>query len=186
MMTTRLTADVHTSQLVLVDLQTKLAAVMVHDAMQAVIKNSGILLQAAKLLDIPILFTEQYPKGLGHTISELLAHSDANIVIEKTAFSCMGEPKFKAKLNRDKPQIVLAGMEGHICLLQTALDLVANNHRVFVAEDAIISRNPANKANAIVRLREAGCIITNTESICFEWLGKAEGEAFKAISKLIR
>ena len=185
-MTARLIAYAHTSQLVLVDLQAKLADVMAHDAMQAVIKNSSILLQAAKLLAIPTLFTEQYPKGLGHTIPDLLAHLDTNTVIEKTAFSCMGDSKFKAKLNRDKPQIVLVGMEAHICLLQTALDLVASNHQVFVVEDAVISRNPSNKANAILRLREAGCIITNTESICFEWLGKAEGEAFKAISKLIR
>ena len=182
----RLISQANTSQLVIVDMQTKLIEVMPLEAMQLVIKNSAILLQAAKILAINTLYTEQYPKGLGSTIPELLTHLTPNTAIEKTAFSCLSEPKFKAKLNRDKPQIVLAGMEAHICLLQTALDLIASNHQVFIAEDAIISRNPLNKGNAIQRMREAGCIITNTESICFEWLGKAEGDAFKAISKLIR
>ena len=185
-MTTRLIANAHASQLVLVDLQTKLAVAMERDAMHAVIKNTAVLLQAAQLLAVSVLFTEQYPKGLGHTVPELLTHLNTNTAIEKTAFSCMGEPKFTAKLNRDKPQIILVGMEAHICLLQTALDLLATNHPVFVVEDAIISRNPANKTNAIARMREAGCMITNTESVCFEWLGKAEGDAFKAISQLIR
>jgi nicotinamidase-related amidase len=86
----------------------------------------------------------------------------------------------------DRSQLVLAGMEAHICVIQTALDLLSAGKQVFVAEDAIISRDPANKANALARMREAGCIISNTESIVFEWLGKAEGDAFKAISKLIR
>jgi nicotinamidase-related amidase len=77
-------------------------------------------------------------------------------------------------------------MESHICILQTALDLIAAGKQVFVVEDAVVSRNPANKANAIARMRGAGCIITNTESVVFEWLGAAEGEVFKAVSKLIR
>jgi nicotinamidase-related amidase len=77
-------------------------------------------------------------------------------------------------------------MEAHICILQTALDLVAAGKQVFVVEDAVISRNPANKANALARMRDAGCVITNTESVVFEWLGAAEGEVFKTVSKLIR
>jgi nicotinamidase-related amidase len=77
-------------------------------------------------------------------------------------------------------------MEAHICVLQSALDMLESDKQVFVVEDAIISRNATNKANAIARMRAAGCIVGNTESIVFEWLGKAEGDAFKAISKLIR
>ena len=77
-------------------------------------------------------------------------------------------------------------MEAHICVLQTALDLIEAGKTVFVAEDAILSRTPANKANAIARLQQAGAIITNTESVVFEWLGNANHEAFKALSKLIR
>jgi len=181
-----LKAKVHLSQLVIVDMQTKLAAVMVPEAMQGIIKNNTILVAAANLLDVPVLLTEQYAKGLGHSAPELLAALPNIKVIDKLNFSCMGEAKFSRQLTRDRSQIVLVGMEAHICILQTALDMLEAGKQVFVVEDAIVSRNPAHKANAIARMRNAGCIITNTESMVFEWLGKAEGENFKAISQLIR
>jgi nicotinamidase-related amidase len=98
----------------------------------------------------------------------------------------MAEPKFSRQLTRDRSQVILTGMEAHICVLQSAIDMLGADKQVFVVEDAIISRNSANKANAIARMRDAGCIISNAESIVFEWLGKAEGDAFKVISKLIR
>lgn len=173
------------SQLVIIDMQTRLLSAMPQEAMQAVIKHCAILAQAATMLEVPILLTEQYPQGLGNTAPELLAFLPNIKPVEKLSFSCMSEPKFSRQLTRDHSQVIIAGMEAHICVLQTALDL-QNSKQVFVAEDAIISRNPANKANAIARMREAGCIISNTESIVFEWLGKADGDAFKAISKLIR
>ncbi len=173
------------SQLVIIDMQTRLLSAMPQEAMTAVIKNCSILAQAATMLEVPILLTEQYPQGLGNTAPELLAFLPNIKPVEKLSFSCMSEPKFSRQLTRDHSQVIIAGMEAHICVLQTALDL-QNSKQVFVAEDAIISRNPANKANAIARMREAGCIISNTESIVFEWLGKADGDAFKAISKLIR
>lgn len=179
-------AKVNVSQLVLVDIQTKLAAVMPQEAMQKVLKNCEILLQAAQLLEVPTLLTEQYPRGLGHTVPELLAQLPQAQPIEKKHFSCMGEPSFVRQLTRDHTQVVLTGMETHICVCQTALELIAHGKQVFVVEDAVISRNPENKTNAIARMREAGCMITNTESLVFEWLGKAEGDAFKVISKLIR
>ena len=178
------------SQLVVIDVQVRLAGVMLTDEMQAVVKNCGILLQAAKLLEVPTLVTEQYPQGLGATVPELSAFLDNKKPIEKITFSCTAEPKFNAKLTSDRPQIVLAGMEAHVCVLQTALGLLQGStkqpHQVFIAEDAIISRNANNKANALARMREAGCIISNTESIVFEWLGVAQGDAFKKISQLIR
>ena len=173
------------SQLVIIDMQTRLISAMPQEAMQAVIKNCAILAQAATMLEVPILLTEQYPQGLGNTAPELSAFLPNIKPVEKLSFSCMSEPKFSRQLTRDHSQVIIAGMEAHICVLQTALDL-QNSKQVFVAEDAIISRNPANKTNAIARMREAGCIISNTESIVFEWLGKADGDAFKAISKLIR
>lgn len=174
------------SQLVIIDTQTKLITAMSQDAVQASIKNTGILAQAAALLAVPTIVTEQYPKGLGNTVPELLAVLPNIKAVEKLTFSCVAEPIFTRQLTRDHSQIVLTGMETHICVLQTALDLINAGKQVFIAEDAVISRNPANKANALARMREAGCIISNTESIVFEWLGKAEGDAFKAISKLIR
>ena len=191
-----LIAKVTLSQLVVIDMQTRLAGIMPSNEMQAVVKNCSILLQAAKLLEVPAIVTEQYPQGLGVTVLELSALLDGKNPIEKITFSCAGEPKFNAKLTSDKSQIVLAGMETHICVLQTALGLLqgesklqtANKkpHQVFIAEDAVISRNPTNKANALARLRDAGCIISNTESIVFEWLGVAKGDTFKQISRLIR
>lgn len=181
-----LKAEVGLAQLVIVDMQTRLLTAMQQEAMHAVIRNCGVLATAATMLEVPTVISEQYPKGLGNTVPELSALLPNIKPVEKTAFSCLAEPKFSRQLTIDRPQIVLAGMEAHICVLQTALDLQANAKQVFVAEDAIISRNPANKANALARMRDAGCIISNTESIVFEWLGKAEGDAFKAISKLIK
>lgn len=174
------------SQLVLIDIQTRLQSVMVPDAMDAVTKNCTILATAANLLEVPILVTEQYPQGLGKTLAELSSLLPNIKPVEKLTFACTAEPKFNRQLTVDRPQIILAGMEAHICVLQTALGLVKGDKQVFIAEDAIISRNPANKANALARLREAGCVISNSESIVFEWLGKAEGDAFKTISKLVR
>lgn len=174
------------SQLVIIDTQTKLITAMSQDALQACVKNMGILAQAATLLAVPTIVTEQYPKGLGNTVPELLALLPNIKPVEKLSFSCVAEPTFSRQLTRDHSQIVLAGMEAHICVLQTALDLINTGKQVFVAEDAVISRNPTNKANALARMREAGCTISNTESIVFEWLAIAEGDAFKAISKLIR
>ncbi len=179
-------ANTALSQLVIIDMQVKLAPAMQVEAMQIVLKNAGILVQAAQLLQVPIIITEQYPQGLGETMSELTQYLSQIKPIEKTVFSACKEPKFAQQSVREKSQIVLAGMEAHICALQSALDLVQTGKQVFVVEDAVVSRNPANKANAIARMRDAGCIITNTESVVFEWLGKAEGDVFKAIAKLIR
>lgn len=178
--------DQQLSQLVLVDMQIKLASVMPAEVLQSVVKNCCILAQAAQLLAVPVIITEQYPQGLGESLPEIKQHLASSKFVAKTAFSACGEPKFNQQLHRDKSQIILAGMEAHICVLQTALALLQAGKQVFVVEDAIISRNSANKANALVRMRDAGCVISNTESIVFEWLGDANHEAFKVVSKLIR
>ena len=167
-------------------MQVKLAAAMPAEAMQTLTKNCAILAQAASLLNIPSVLTEQYPQGLGATLPEIKQHLPNTKAITKMAFSACGEPKFNQQLQRENIQIILAGMEAHICVLQTALALIAAGKNVFVVEDAIISRTPANKLNAINRLQQAGCIISNTESVLFEWLGNANHAAFKVISKLIK
>ena len=178
------------SQLIVIDVQERLSGVMSIAEMQAIVKNCSILMQAAKLLEVPLIVTEQYPQGLGVTLPKLSSLIDGKPPVEKITFSCTNEPKFNAKLTSDRPQIVLAGMEAHICVLQTAFGLLQavgrDPHQVFIAEDAIISRNASNKVNALARMRDAGCIISNTESIVFEWLGVAQGAAFKQISQLIR
>ena len=178
-------ADRNQSQLVIVDMQTKLSSVMT-DHIAEVVKNCATLLQSAVLLEIPTIFTEQYPKGLGPTLPELSSLMAGKKAVEKAAFSCCGEPAFARQLLGDHSQVILAGMEAHICVLQTSLDLLAQGKTVFVLEDAVISRNPENKRNALNRMREAGVIISNTESLVFEWLGVAEGDAFKKISQLVR
>lgn len=183
---TSLKSQAHLSQLVVVDVQTKLTDVMPNEAMPQVLRNAGNLIAASKLLAVPLVITEQYPKGLGNTEPALLAAAPHIQAIEKITFSCMATPKFAQQLSGEKSQIVLAGMEAHICVLQTALDLIDAGKQVFVVEDAIISREPANKANAIARLRDAGCVITNMESVLFEWLGVAQGDAFKAISQMVK
>lgn len=174
------------SQFAVVDVQEKLCGVMEPQALQDMVKNCSILLQAAQLLEIPVLHTEQYPKGLGPTLTALGAWLKPEAAVEKTCFSCCDESTFRARLHRDRSQIILAGMEAHICILQTALQLQESGRQVFVVEDAVLSRRDANKQNALTRLRQAGVIVTNTESVVFEWLKVAEGDAFKQISKLIR
>ncbi len=174
------------SQLLVIDVQEKLSAVMPQDAMQEVIKNCSILAQVAKLFEVPVMVTEQYPERLGHTEQVIMQHLEGVKPIAKIAFSACAEPKFNARLQRDKSQILIAGLEAHICVLQTALDLLAQGKQVFVIEDAIISRNVSHKTNAINRLAQAGCVMTNTESVVFEWLGNANHDHFKAVSKLIK
>ena len=179
-------ANATISQLAIIDMQVKLSSAMPAKAMQQAAQNCGILAQAANLLGVPTIATEQYPQGLGETMPEIKTHLGKAKIIAKTVFSACGEPKFSQLLHRDKPQIILVGMEAHICLLQTALDLLLQSKQVFVVEDAVISRDANNKANAVARLREAGCVVTSTESVLFEWLGDARHEAFKTLSTLIR
>jgi isochorismate hydrolase len=183
---TRLTVLIDQSQLAIIDVQTKLCAVMAEEDIHTVTKNCSTLVQAAKMLEVPIMVTEQYPERLGNTTPEIAQYIGNVKPIAKTAFSAVKVAKFKAQLQRDKSQIILAGLESHICVLQTALDLIAQGKQVFVVADAIISRNAEHKCNALARLASAGCIITNTESVVFEWLGNANHAAFKDIAKLIK
>jgi len=167
------------SALVIIDIQERLAAVM--PERDAVLRNTALLLEAASRLSVPVMLTEQYPKGLGPTVPDLAAKLPADATrIEKTAFSACGA------LPLARPQVVLAGMEAHVCVLQTALELAAAGREVFVVADAVCSRTPANYANALDRLRASGIVLTNTESVVFEWLRDAAHEQFRALSKLIR
>ena len=167
------------SALVVIDIQERLAAAM--PAREPVVRAAGILVEAAARLEVPVLVSEQYPKGLGHTVAELAGKLPAGAVrVEKTSFSACGA------LPLTRPQAVLAGMEAHVCVLQTALELSAAGHEVFVVADAVCSRAAVNYSNALARMRDAGIVITNTESVVFEWLRDASHEQFRAISKLIR
>lgn len=167
------------STLVIVDIQERLAAVMA--AREAVIAKTALLIEAATRLAVPIVVTEQYPKGLGHTEPQLTAALPAGAkVVEKTAFSACGA------LELDRPQVIIAGMEAHVCVLQTALELTAAGKQVFVVADAVCSRAESNSQNALARMQQSGVIVTNTESLVFEWLRDASNEHFRPLSKLIR
>jgi nicotinamidase-related amidase len=143
------------SVFVLIDMQQRLTAAM-PDFADSAIGNCKSLLTAADALAIPVIVTEQYPRGLGNTIAELNKLIDSGSVIEKTHFSCAQVAEFVDKLNNTgRNQIVLAGLESHICILQTALDLSAQGFQVHVLEDAVCSRNDNHKINAIERMRQA-------------------------------
>lgn len=170
--------------LVIVDVQEKLLPAM-NDA-DAAIKNMQILLEGFRLTQVPVLYTEQYPKGLGNTISQL-SPRDGETVIEKTTFSCMSEPAFANALKATgKKNIVLAGIESHVCVLQTAMQLLQAGYSVFLPADAVTSRSLDNKSVALDRMRAAGIEVTCAESCLFELLRDAKHPAFKEVSKLLR
>ncbi|CAK0781883.1 Hydrolase [Gammaproteobacteria bacterium] len=173
------------SALVIIDIQERLARVMKYR--DAVIKNSKILIQAAHRLNVPILTTLQYPKGLGPLVSELESALIADTKIEKIHFNCCNEPTFMDRLRGlNKPQVVLVGMESHVCVLQTAISLVENGFGVQVVQDAVASRTKQHWKNGLSRMRHSGVEITTTESALFELLNQAGTPEFKELSALIK
>jgi nicotinamidase-related amidase len=173
---------------VVVDVQTRLAAAMAEDDRTRVLHNLSVLLDAARALEVPVVATAQYPKGLGpieSAVSDRLPEWTQRVT--KTSFSCCPAEGFLASLEPPaRAQVVLAGMEAHVCVLQTALDLQGEGYQVFVVEDAVCSRDPHNHRNALERLRQGGVVVTNTESVVFEWLGDARHPRFKAVSALLK
>jgi nicotinamidase-related amidase len=177
--------------LLVVDVQERLASAMPpSDA----IANVARLIEGARLLGVPVLVTEQYPKGLGATVptlrDALAAFTDTPPVLEKIEFDATENAGVGAQLDRFRAHgvdsIVLTGMEAHICVFQTARGLVLRDFAVHVAGDATASRSPANLDVARGLWRDVGAIATSTETVLFDLLGRAGGDAFKAISKLVR
>lgn len=176
------------SLLLVVDLQTRLLAAMPEAERAQTLRHAGVLLQAAAELAVPVLATEQYPQGLGPTVDEIRAQlPSAAPVLDKTSFSCCGANGFIDAVEAHKRgQLVIVGAETHVCVLQTALELHARGRHVFVVEDAVTSRHLAHKRNALARMRQAGVVVTNVESVLFEWLRVAGTPSFKKLSQLIR
>ncbi|MGH8546124.1 MAG: isochorismatase family protein [Gammaproteobacteria bacterium] len=176
------------SQLVVIDIQAKLGATIPVKVLNRVIDNTVLLLEAGKTLGIPVLASEQYPKGLGPLDPRIIEHLPSGVQrFEKTSFSCVQANGFLDALrNAARPQVVLAGMEAHVCILQTAIDLSAQGFEVFVAEDALCSRKLENYQNALARMQQSGVVVLSAESVVFEWLRDAQHEHFKAIAKLLR
>ena len=177
--------DIYDCCLVVVDIQGKLAQ-LIHDR-QALFKNIQILITAAKILNIPILWTQQCPESLGPTVPEVAELLIDNEPIKKAAFSCCGSEQFNAKLNNlARQQVLLCGIEAHVCIYQTAVDLLRKGFNVNVIADAVSSRKLDNKQIAISTMADDGVNISSVEMALFELLKNAEHPKFKQITKLIK
>jgi nicotinamidase-related amidase len=171
--------------LVVVDVQGKLAHSM-HNR-ESLFKNLKMAVEGAKILELPILLTEQYPEGMGPTIPEISSVLEGVMPIAKTSFSCCGSEAFMAALDQiGRYQILLAGIEAHVCVQQTTLDLLENDYEVQVLADAVSSRDPENRDIAFKRMRHAGAAITSTEAALFEILRNADEPVFKRILNLVK
>lgn len=171
--------------LVVVDIQEKFVPV-IHE-LSRVIRNSLRLINGAAILRMPVFATEQYRKGLGATVPEIASAIPDFAPMEKTVFSCCGAPGFVEALRaREVQDILLCGIETHVCVAQTCLDLLEAGFRPFVVADAISSRTPENHRLGVERMRDAGAVIVSTEMILFELLERAGTEEFKRIQGLVK
>lgn len=176
------------SLLIVVDIQDRLTASMPETDVVSMTDNAGRLLRAADILKVPVLLTEQYPKGLGPTVAVLLEHLPQSVRrFEKTGFSCCAADGFNQSLvESGRRQIILIGQETHVCVLQTALELLQLGLQVYVVEDAVCSRRAEHKHSALRRMRQQGATIVCYESVLFEWLKDARHADFKTVSSLLR
>ncbi|MEM6577625.1 MAG: hydrolase [Pseudomonadota bacterium] len=171
------------SVLIVIDMQERLVPAM--QAPARTIRNTQTLLTGAKEMDVPVIMTEQYPEGLGRTVPEL-ATEDA-VILSKLHFSCMEEPSFADTFKSlNKRQAVIAGMEAHICVVQTAVSLLEAGYEVFVVSDATASRSLESEKACIARLHAHGAGIVTTEMVIFEWLGRADTPSFKKMLSLVK
>lgn len=177
---------VKNTALVVVDVQGKLAQIM--DQKEALFANLEKMIKGIQVLEIPIIWTEQVPEKLGPTLpefSELLTPSTKSIA--KSSFSCCGHPPFMEAIQAlGRQQVLLTGIETHICVYQTALDLLDSGYEVQVVTDAVSSRTSANKQIGLERMKAAGATLTSTEMALFELLRVAEGPQFKQIAKIVK
>lgn len=178
--------DAENTQVVVIDIQGKLARI-VHDS-EKLIKNTRILIQTANILGIPVVWVEQNPKGLGPTSSEITELLDGgNEPIVKMTFSACGEEKFLKAITQNKRRnLLIVGMETHVCVYQTVMDLMETNFEVTVVADAVSSRTVENKQLALQRLKEEGATISSTEMLVFELQKTSEGPRFKQLLKLVK
>lgn len=172
------------SLLLVIDIQERLIKAMSNG--ERVVKNTNILLETSKIMDIPVIFTEQYPKGLGSTLEEITSVNQGLEVFEKNSFTgCIDGVNEKLdELGRKK--IIMVGIESHVCVLQTCRDLLAQGYSVHVVKDGVASRTHGNYKNALGMMRDMGAVITNTETVVFDLLKKAGSEEFKTVSNMIK
>ena len=171
--------------LVLVDIQGKLAEVM-HEK-EILYANARRLVQGMRILDVPIVWTEQVPEKMGPTVPQIAELLSGYAPLHKTSFSCCGDENFMAALSRTgRGDVVLAGIETHVCVCQTASDLVSAGYAVHVVADAVSSRTLSNRQIGLEKSKAAGAALTGTETVLFELLRAASHPAFREILKIVR
>ncbi len=171
--------------LVVIDIQGKLATLMHHR--ETLFQNAVRMIQGAKVLGIPIVWTEQLPDKLGETSPEVRAALKGEKPVIKKAFSCCGDSVFLKKMAAVKrKQVLLTGIETHVCVYQTAIDLLKSGYEVYLVQDAVSSRIEGNYHLGIERMKEAGAVLTSVEMSLFEMLRVAEGEQFRQIVKIVK
>ena len=176
--------DADRCQLLLVDVQEKLAPIVEDTA--GLLRNVAILVRAAQTHCVPVTASEQYPKGLGHTVREV-ADALTEPPGEKTEFSCLANPALHERImGLPRDAVLIAGVETHVCVLQTALDLLKAGRTVFAVADAMGSRTSRSHDLGVERMRDAGAQIVTTEMVVFEFLRDSKANAFRELSRLIR
>lgn len=180
--------DPASCSLLVIDIQEKLSAAMPGDTGPRVIRNASILIESAREFHLPVLASEQYPRGLGHTVPEIKALLPEGLPpVEKVSFSCCSVPGIQSQLAQiDQHGIILCGLETHVCVLQTALDLLQSGRRVYIAADACASRAKQNWRFGLDMMRQAGAVIASTEILVFGLLRAAGTDQFKRISRLVK
>lgn len=172
------------SRLILIDIQTRIMPAVEHA--DALLRNALMLRDAATDVGVPAVITEQYPAGLGTTLTAITQGCDAPI-FEKREFSAWANPAFADYLKaQPQTQMILAGVEAHVCVLQTALDLLSAGYTVFLVADAVASRKAESRAIALSRMAAAGAHLVTAEMVAFEWLRTAADPAFRAVSKRVK
>jgi nicotinamidase-related amidase len=171
--------------LLIIDVQGKLSG-MVHQK-ERILDNMQRLIKGIKVFEIPVMITEQYPQGLGATLSEITGLLPEVKRLPKISFSCCGDDNILRELKSlNRKQVLISGIESHVCVYQTAVDLVKLGFEVYVVTDTISSREPENRRIAFYLMNKAGATLTSTETVLFELLKIAKGEKFKAISQIVK
>lgn len=174
------------SRLLIVDVQDKLVATLPEATRQQLLGSCRFLAEGARLLDVPTAITEQYPQGLGATAEGLQQFCDSRPAKKRfSCVECLGWPS-AAEATDDRYQIVVAGMETHVCVLQTVLDLLSLGYQVYVVADSVASRREIDQKVALDRMANCGAILTTAEGVLFEWAETAEATEFKQLSSLIK
>ncbi len=170
--------------LLAIDIQDRLVPAMKYG--EQVIQNTNTLISVAKKLGVPIIVTEQYPKGLGKTVSDLSNNLEGSLTYEKTSFSGCTSEVTSALKELGRKKIIITGMETHVCVFQTVRDLLADGYQVFVVGDAVCSRTKENYLNGLSLMSSMGAVVTNTETVFFDLMKQAGTPLFRELSKLIK